>query len=92
MLKNVLSEVLQLNLKFTASIGLTPEQVEIQNVAREFAKKEMLPNMAEWDEKVRAKHAQYSFFGCGLFPNAWSVLILLILLPISGVPALGGAS
>lgn len=34
------------------SIGLTPEQKEIQNVARDFAKNELYPKMAEYDLKV----------------------------------------
>uniref|UniRef100_A0A914VR89 Isobutyryl-CoA dehydrogenase, mitochondrial n=1 Tax=Plectus sambesii TaxID=2011161 RepID=A0A914VR89_9BILA len=33
------------------SIGLSAEQKEIQNVARDFAKNEMYPHMAEWDQK-----------------------------------------
>lgn len=40
------------NESFLASFGLTPEQKEIQKVANDFAKNEMLPNMQEWDEKV----------------------------------------
>jgi hypothetical protein len=35
-----------------ASIGLDAEQKEIQRVARDFAINEMMPHMAEWDEKV----------------------------------------
>lgn len=33
------------------SHGLTDEQCAIQQLATDFAQKEMLPNMAEWDEK-----------------------------------------
>ncbi|CAI5441429.1 unnamed protein product [Caenorhabditis angaria] len=33
------------------SIGLDSDLIEIQNVAHDFAKREMYPNMAKWDEK-----------------------------------------
>ncbi|CAJ0573184.1 unnamed protein product, partial [Mesorhabditis spiculigera] len=33
------------------TVGLSPEQKDIQAVAREFALKEMYPNMQAWDEK-----------------------------------------
>lgn len=36
----------------TASHGLTEEQTAIYELATDFAAKEMLPNMALWDEKV----------------------------------------
>lgn len=35
-----------------AAHGLNAEMVEIQKVARDFARKEMYPNMAEWDREV----------------------------------------
>ena len=35
------------------SIGLTPEQKEIQQVAKEFARNELYPKMAEFDEKEK---------------------------------------
>lgn len=34
-----------------ATIGLTEEQIQMQKMASEFAQKEMLPYMMEWDEK-----------------------------------------
>ncbi len=34
-----------------ATVGLTPEQTEVQKVCRDFAQREMLPYMQEWDEK-----------------------------------------
>ena len=34
------------------SIGLTPEQKEIQQVAKDFARNELYPKMAEYDLKV----------------------------------------
>lgn len=37
---------------FSASIGLTDEQKQMQSVALDFAKQEMLPNMAKWDIEV----------------------------------------
>ncbi|CAL1280914.1 unnamed protein product [Larinioides sclopetarius] len=33
------------------ALGLSEEQLQVQKIAQEFASKEMLPNMAEWDEK-----------------------------------------
>lgn len=33
-------------------MGLDADVKEIQKVARDFARKEMYPNMAEWDQKV----------------------------------------
>ena len=45
-----------INLIFTlilASDGLSEEGVAIQELAINFAKNEMLPHMAEWDEKVK---------------------------------------
>lgn len=36
----------------SASHGLTEEQTAIYELATDFAAKEMLPNMALWDEKV----------------------------------------
>lgn len=38
--------------EFQASIGLTEEQKQIQQMATDFAKNELHPNMAEWDQKV----------------------------------------
>ncbi|KAL1425606.1 hypothetical protein MTO96_019033 [Rhipicephalus appendiculatus] len=34
-----------------ATIGLSEEQIQMQRIAADFAEKEMLPNMMEWDEK-----------------------------------------
>jgi hypothetical protein len=34
------------------SIGLSPEEKEIQQVAKDFARNELYPKMAEFDEKV----------------------------------------
>ncbi|XP_075728748.1 isobutyryl-CoA dehydrogenase, mitochondrial isoform X3 [Rhipicephalus microplus] len=34
-----------------ATIGLSEEQIQMQQMAADFAEKEMLPNMMEWDEK-----------------------------------------
>ena len=39
-------------LNFLVAAGLTEEQSQIQAVAVDFMTKELLPNMAEWDEKV----------------------------------------
>lgn len=36
---------------FAASVGLSDEQKEYFNVAREFSRKELVPFAAEWDEK-----------------------------------------
>jgi hypothetical protein len=36
-----------------AVAGLSEEQSQIQAVAVDFATRELRPNMAEWDEKVR---------------------------------------
>jgi hypothetical protein len=36
----------------TASLGLSEEQQQMQNVALRFAKEEMSPNMERWDEEV----------------------------------------
>lgn len=36
----------------SAAHGLTEEQTAIYELATDFAVKEMLPNMALWDEKV----------------------------------------
>ena len=35
-----------------AASGLSEEQVAIQSLASDFAKKEMLPHMAKWDQEV----------------------------------------
>ena len=37
---------------FAASSGLTEDQVAIQQLASDFAKNEMLPHMAKWDQEV----------------------------------------
>ena len=44
--------VLILNKHFTASAGLNEEQQQIQQMAKDFASKEMFPNMAKWDQEV----------------------------------------
>jgi len=36
----------------SASIGLSDEEKEFQNLAFDFASKELEPNMQMWDEKV----------------------------------------
>ena len=36
-----------------ASVGLSEEQIQIQELATDFAQNEMAPKMLEWDEKVR---------------------------------------
>lgn len=41
-----------INVRVTASMGLSDEQKEFQKVALNFAQNEMLPHMREWDEKV----------------------------------------
>ena len=38
----------------SASTGLNEEQQHIQEMALSFAKNEMAPNMALWDEKVKS--------------------------------------
>ena len=38
------------------AIGLTPEQIEIQKLAKDFARNELYPKMAEFDEKVSSNH------------------------------------
>lgn len=35
----------------TAVVGLNEEQVQMQKIASDFARNEMAPYMAEWDEK-----------------------------------------
>ncbi len=35
----------------SVQLGLGPDQIEMQNVAKEFAQKEMLPYAEQWDEK-----------------------------------------
>jgi alkylation response protein AidB-like acyl-CoA dehydrogenase len=35
-----------------ATLGLTDEQKEIQKTAKDFARNELYPTMAEWDAKV----------------------------------------
>ena len=35
-----------------AASGLSEEQVAIQSLASDFAKNEMLPHMAKWDQEV----------------------------------------
>ncbi len=56
-------------------ILVTPEQLEIQNVAKEFAEKEMLPFAPEWDEKkifpeeTLRKAAQLGFGGIYVNPD-----------------------
>lgn len=35
-----------------ASLGLTDEQRQIQQLAADFARNEMFPNMATWDREV----------------------------------------
>ena len=37
----------------SASLGLTEEQKHIQKMATDFAKNELYPNMATWDQEVR---------------------------------------
>ena len=39
---------------FLASSNLTEEQHQIQELARDFAKNELAPNMMTWDEEVRS--------------------------------------
>ena len=39
---------------FLASSNLTGEQHQIQELARDFAKNELAPNMMTWDEEVRS--------------------------------------
>ena len=39
---------------FSASLGLDADIVEVQKVARDFARREMYPNMAKWDREVLA--------------------------------------
>ena len=50
-LVNELDE-LYILLHLVASTGLTDEQKHIQKVATDFAKNEMFPNMAKWDQEV----------------------------------------
>ncbi|EYC35240.1 hypothetical protein Y032_1104g3610 [Ancylostoma ceylanicum] len=66
---------------FTASLGLDADVVEVQKVARDFARREMYPNMAKWDQEeyfpvemmrhagdlgFGAIYCQEDFGGCGL--------------------------
>jgi len=51
MIKTMVENNLNFSL-LTVSAGLTEEQVQIQQVALDFAENEMKPHMAEWDEKV----------------------------------------
>lgn len=37
----------------SAALGLTEEQKQIQKVATDYAKNELFPNMAKWDEEVK---------------------------------------
>lgn len=46
------SVVMLIYAQIIASSGLTEDQKAIQELATDFAKNEMLPNMAEWDQNV----------------------------------------
>ncbi|RCN43547.1 hypothetical protein ANCCAN_10446 [Ancylostoma caninum] len=63
-----------------ASLGLDADVVEVQKVARDFARREMYPNMAKWDQEeyfpvemmrhagdlgFGAIYCQEDFGGCG---------------------------
>ena len=37
---------------FAASAGLNEEQQQIQQMAKDFASREMYPNMSKWDQQV----------------------------------------
>ncbi|KAK3850092.1 hypothetical protein Pcinc_043181 [Petrolisthes cinctipes] len=50
-IKAIRSSIRTLVTSIDPSHGLTEEQLAIQELATDFAVKEMLPNMAEWDEK-----------------------------------------
>ncbi|KAL1915094.1 uncharacterized protein VTP21DRAFT_7575 [Calcarisporiella thermophila] len=65
----LLGQTRQFTSPIDASIGLTEEQKEYQNIARSFADKELAPRMQEWDEKedmpvdVLKKGAELGFGG-----------------------------
>ena len=40
------------NTNFLASAGLNEEQQQIQQMAKDFASKELFPNMSKWDQQV----------------------------------------
>ena len=40
------------NIIFLASAGLNEEQQQIQQMAKDFASKELFPNMSKWDQQV----------------------------------------
>ena len=40
------------NTIFLASAGLNEEQQQIQQMAKDFASKELFPNMSKWDQQV----------------------------------------
>ena len=39
-------------ISFAASAGLNEEQQQIQQMAKDFASREMYPNMSKWDQQV----------------------------------------
>ena len=47
-----IQKLLSIHIFSVATSGLNEEQAAIQQMASDFAKNEMLPNMAEWDQKV----------------------------------------
>ena len=57
--------------------GLTPEQLEIQELARDFAESEIRPSVAEWDEAralddgVLGKLGELGFMGMMVPRGSW---------------------